>query len=50
MKTYFIFPPQLTNAYALPGETARTPEIESFHLNIAFTKTQNIVKISPGQS
>ena len=36
---YFIFPPHLTSASALPGETGN-PEITSFHLNAAcfFTK------------
>jgi len=44
IKTYFIFPPHLTNASALPGETGK-PEIASFHLNAAcfLPKTQNIV-------
>jgi len=39
IKMYFIFPPHLTNASALPGET-ENPEIVSFHLNDAcfFTK------------
>ena len=39
IKMYFIFPPHLTSASALPGET-RNPEIASFHLNAAcfFTK------------
>jgi len=42
---YFIFPPHLTSASALPGETGN-PEIASFHLNVAcfFTKTRNTVK------
>ena len=43
---YFIFPPHLTSASALPGETGN-PEIASFHLNGAcfFTKkTRNTVK------
>jgi len=31
---YFIFPPHLTSASALPGET-ESPEIVSFHLNAA---------------
>jgi len=31
---YFIFPPHLTSAFALPGETGN-PEIASFHLNTA---------------
>ena len=36
---YFIFPPHLTSASALPRETGN-PEIASFHLNAAcfFTK------------
>jgi len=34
IKMYFIFPPHLTNACALPGETKNT-EIASFHLNSA---------------
>jgi len=36
---YFIFPPHLTSASALPGETGN-PQIASFHLNAAcfFTK------------
>jgi len=39
IKTYFIFPPHLTNASALPEEIGN-PEIVSFHLNAAcfFTK------------
>ena len=43
---YFIFPPRLTCASALPGET-ENPEIASFHLNAACflpKKTQSIVK------
>jgi len=43
---YFIFPPHLTSASVLPGETGN-PEIVSFHLNAAcfFTKkTRNTVK------
>jgi len=42
---YFIFPPHLTSASALPGETGN-PEIASFQLNAAcfFTKKQNTVK------
>jgi len=32
IKTYFIFPPHLTNASALPEETGNL-EIVSFHLN-----------------
>jgi len=31
---YFIFPPHLTSASALPGKTGN-PEIASFHLNAA---------------
>jgi len=49
---YFIFPPHLTIASALPGETGN-PEIASFHLNAAcfFTKKhERQLKISPGQS
>jgi len=34
IKMYFIFPPDLTSASALPGETGN-PEIASFHLNVA---------------
>jgi len=36
---YFIFPPHITSASALPRETGN-PEIASFHLNAAcfFTK------------
>jgi len=48
---YFIFPPHLTSASALPGET-ENPEIESFHSNAAcfFTKKHETqFKISPGQ-
>ena len=33
-QNYFIFPPHLTNAFALPRETGN-PEIMSFHLNVA---------------
>jgi len=43
---YITFPPHLTSASALPGETGN-PEIASFHLNAAcfFTKkTRNAVK------
>jgi len=46
IKTYFIFPPHLTSASTLPGETGN-PEIASFRLNAAcfFTKkTRNTVK------
>jgi len=42
---YFIFPPNLTSASALPGETGN-PEIASFHFNATcfFTKkTRNTV-------
>jgi len=50
---YFIFPPHLTSASALPGETGN-PEIVSFHLNAAcfFTKKKHEtqLKISRGQS
>ena len=45
IKMYFIFPPHLTSASVLPGETGN-PEIASFHLNVAcfFTnKTRNTV-------
>jgi len=31
---YFIFPPHVTNASALPGESGN-PEVASFHLNAA---------------
>jgi len=42
---YFIFPPHLTSASALPGET-ENPEIASFDLNAAcfFTKKHETVK------
>jgi len=42
---YFIFPPHLIIASALPGETGN-PEIASFHLNAAhfLTKKQNTVR------
>jgi len=42
---YFIFPPHLTNASALPGET-ENPEIVSFYLNAACfsPKKRNTVK------
>jgi len=50
---YFIFPPYLTSASALPWETGN-PQIASFHLNAAsfFTKKkyETQLKISPGQS
>jgi len=49
---YFIFPPHITSASALPGETGN-PEIACFHLNVAcvFTKnTKHSLIISPGQS
>jgi len=44
-KMYFIFPPHLTSASALHGETGN-PEIASFHLNVAcfFTKKHETVK------
>ena len=38
---YFIFPPNLTSASALPGETGN-PEIASFHLNVACFFAVNI--------
>jgi len=47
---YYIFPPHLTSASALPGETGN-PEIASFHLNAAcfFTKKHETqLKVSPG--
>ena len=43
---YFIFPPQLTCASALPGETGN-PKIASFHLNAAcflLKTTRNTLK------
>ena len=45
IKMYFIFPPHLTSASALSGETGN-PEIASFHLNVAcfFTKKHETVK------
>jgi len=49
---HFIFPPHLTSASALPGETGN-PEIAAFHLNAAFfftKKHETQLKISPGQS
>jgi len=49
---YFIFPPHLTSASALPEETGN-PEIASVHLTVAcfFTKKHETqLKISPGQS
>jgi len=52
IKIYFIFPPHLTSASALPWETGN-PEIASFHLSAAcfFTKKHKTqLKISPGQS
>ena len=48
----FIFPPHLTSASALPGDTGK-PEIASFHLNAScfFTKKHETqLKISPGQN
>jgi len=49
---HFIFPPHLTSASALPGETGNM-EIASFYLNATcfFTKKHDKkLKISPGQS
>jgi len=46
IKMCFIFPPHLTSASALPGETGN-PEIASFHLTVAcffYQKTRNTVK------
>ena len=45
---YFIFPPHLTSASALPGETGN-PDIASFHLNAAcfFTKKYHLVTAGP---
>jgi len=40
IKTYFMFPPHLTDASALPGETGN-PEIVSLHLNVACFFTKN---------
>jgi len=43
---YFIFPPRITSASALPGE-AGNPEIASFDINAACfstKKTRNTVK------
>jgi len=48
---YFIFPPHLTSASALPGETGN-PEIAAFHLNAAcffVKKTRNTAKNITGQ-
>jgi len=44
---YFIFPPYLTNASVLPGETGN-PEIVYFHLNAAFFYLKHVkhIKIS----
>ena len=45
IKVYFIFPPRLTSAYALPWETGN-PENATFHLNAAcffIKKTRNPV-------
>jgi len=39
----FIFPPHLTSASALPGETGK-PEIASFYLNAACFFTKKTVK------
>ena len=36
---YFIFPPHLTSASALSGETGN-PEIASFHLNVVYFFTK----------
>jgi len=47
---YFIFPPHITSASALPGKTGN-PEIASFHLNVArffYQKHTKHIKISPG--
>jgi len=49
IKMYFIFPPHLASASALPGETGN-PEIASFHLNVAYfspKKHETQLKISP---
>jgi len=49
---YFIFPPHLTSASALPGE-AGNQEIASLHLNAACfitKKHETLLKISAGQS
>ena len=40
IKMYFIFPPRLTSASALPGKT-HNPQIASFHLNAACFFTKN---------
>jgi len=51
-KCTLFFPPHLTSASALPGETGN-PEIAYFHLNVAcfFTKKyETQLKISSGQS
>jgi len=47
---YFIFPPHLTSASALPEET-RNSEIASFHLNVVCFSPKNMkqLKISPRQ-
>jgi len=37
---YFIFPPNLTSASALPAET-EDPEIASFHLKVACFSPKN---------
>jgi len=37
---YFIFPPDLTSASALPGETGN-PEIASFHLKATAFSPKN---------
>ena len=41
IKMHFIFPPHLTSASALPGET-ENPEIASFYLNAAYFFTKKI--------
>jgi len=49
---YYIFPPHLSSASALQGETGN-PEIVTFHLNATcvFTKKHETqLKISPRQS
>jgi len=50
IKMYFTFPPHLTSASVLPGET-ENPEIAYFHLNAAWVFTKKNTKhVSPGQS
>jgi len=43
---YFIIPPHLTSASALPGER-ENPEIASFHLNVAcfLPETRDMLEI-----